>query len=339
MTFPRQSEAETLKRLLDANGQSFAAAERILTNAASQAPTVAVAIERHIDLLTKANEGTIEAYRRIAKNHLNPTFGQLPIDAVTEDDIIRWVQKNTANKVARKTTANHMGLLSAVFKTAMRKGWCTRNPCEGVTLPNDQRPGTPTTFLTRDEYQLIRDHTPEEYQLLLDVLVGTGARFGEATALTWDDLDLDADTPTIRIDKAWRRIGSWEHEIRSPKSPTSKRTVAITKTLATALKNAPRRHEKYVFPGPAGGQLFSADFHKKAWKIALAAVGDKLRKKPRPHDLRHTHASWLLAEGVPIFVVSRRLGHASTEITTRVYGHIMPSAHQAAVEALDRVLS
>lgn len=337
MTFDRESDAQTLKRLLDANGQRFAAAEQLLESAKSTVPTVADMLERHINLLTRPNEGTLTRYRNIVRQHINPVLGSVPVDSVDDEDIAVWVKSQTADGAARKSVANRMGLLSSAFKTAVRKGWCGSNPCEPVALPEDQRPGTPTTFLTRAEYDVLRESAAEKHRLILDVLVGTGIRFGEATALTWNDLILDAETPFIRVDKAWRTIDTWRQEVRSPKSKRSIRDVSITSTLANALKSAPRSDE-YVFSGSTGGQFTSSAFHKQVWKPALAGAGDKMRKDPRPHDLRHTHASWLLAQGVPIFIVSRRLGHASTEITTRVYGHIMPSAQKDAVAAMERAL-
>lgn len=339
LTFHRESEAITLKRLLDANGDSFEVAQRILESAASTTPLVAEMMERHIDLLTKANEGSKERYRRITEQHILPTLGALAVDKVNEEDIIRWVQKNHAAGVARKTLANWMGLLSAAFITATRKGWCAGNPCAGVELPNEQRAGRRATFLTREEYELIYEHVPARFQLLTKTLVNTGLRFSEATALTWDDLDLAAKVPVIHVDKAWKTVEHRRLEVRAPKSEFSIRDVSITKALVADLEAA-RTDSSYVFTNTVGNAVTNTSFHQLAWKGAVAAAKEAgLRKTPRPHDLRHTHASWLLMEGVPIFNVSRRLGHASTEITTRIYGHFMPSAHQAAVEALDRVLA
>lgn len=336
MSFNRESDAQTLKRILDANGQSFALAEKIIAAASSQALTVTEIVDRHIEGLTRANDGTVNRYKRMTRDHITPTLGAIAVDTVDEGDIARWVKRQVKAGASRKSIANRMGLLSSAFKTAVRRGWCNSNPCEGVALPDDQRPGQRTTFLTRDEFAALRAATPEPHRLLLDTLVGTGARFGEATALTWDDLDLEADTPTIRIDKAWRTVDSWRQEVRSPKTRYAIRTVSITRDLADALADAPRAGE-YVFPGPGGGQLTNTTFHKQAWKPALADA--KLRKTPRPHDLRHTHASWLLAQDIPIFVVSRRLGHASTKITTRVYGHLMPDAQKDAAAAMERALA
>lgn len=78
-------------------------------------------------------------------------------------------------------------------------------------------------------------------------------------------------------------------------------------------------------------------FWQKTWIPAITAAHKAgMAKTPRIHDLRHTHASWLIHEGVPLFTIARRLGHASTTTTEKVYGHLMPQALQDAADAMDR---
>jgi integrase len=64
-----------------------------------------------------------------------------------------------------------------------------------------------------------------------------------------------------------------------------------------------------------------------------------LRKNPNPHDLRHTHASWLIADGVPLPWVQARLGHENIQTTVSVYGHLQPDAHLQMADAIARTLS
>jgi integrase len=73
------------------------------------------------------------------------------------------------------------------------------------------------------------------------------------------------------------------------------------------------------------------------WVPAVrTARANGLTKNPRIHDLRHTHASWLIQDGVPLFTISRRFGHTSTRTTEQVYGHLMPEALQAGADATER---
>lgn len=83
-----------------------------------------------------------------------------------------------------------------------------------------------------------------------------------------------------------------------------------------------------------GGRLSIQELHR-AWGPALDELGDQLRARPRIHDLRHTHASWLIAAGVPLTLIQRRLGHESIKTTSDRYGHLAEGADAAAAAALD----
>ena len=93
-----------------------------------------------------------------------------------------------------------------------------------------------------------------------------------------------------------------------------------------------------MFTHPVTGEFWRVDaWRKRCWSPTLArAVEAGLTKRPRPHDLRHTHAGWLLTDGVPLLVVSRRLGHESVMVTASIYGHITPEADDQVRTALAR---
>jgi len=222
---------------------------------------------------------------------------------------------------------------------AVRKGWRGDNPCDYVRLPEEKRAGRRATFLTKAEYDILLELIPERHRLLVKVLAGTGMRFSEATALHWDDLRLNLETPVIEVNKAWKGDGARRFFIGSTKNTPSDRDVSITAALADELRSADRAHD-LVFPNRFGSQLTNTTFHQHGWQaaIATARAAGAFRKAPRPHDLRHTHASWLLQAGVPMFVVSRRLGHNSIDTTTRLYGHIMPEAHTVAAGAISKIM-
>ncbi|WP_162178521.1 tyrosine-type recombinase/integrase [Mycetocola saprophilus] len=338
VTVATMDAAETLKRLLDANGQSFSAAERILESNARKTPLVIDMLDKHLQLLTKPSAGTIAGYRSIIEHHLKDSLGALPVDVVNEEHLASWIKAEVAAGMSRKTIANAIGLLSSAFKMAVRKNWRGDNPCELVSLPNEQRGGRRATFLTRDEYTLLAEHLPERHRLLAEFLVSTGLRFSEATALTWEDLDLTGRVPLVRVDKAWKRDERRGFFLGSTKSSPSDREVSLPLDLVEKLAKAPRPHA-LVFPNQSGHQLRTSTFHQHGWQHAVRDAGKAgLTKKPRPHDLRHTHASWLLNAGVSIYVVSRRLGHADIGITTSVYGHIMPAAFQEAATVTNSLM-
>lgn len=334
-----REKANELRDLLNLHGQRLAVVE-----AALQAPaevevlTLRDLLEAHLGRLTKPTAGTITGYRRLFQNRLGVTHGGMPASDFTEEVIAEWMRTMVEAGATRKTIANTTGLLSSAFKSGVRRGLVDSNPFDFIELPDESRTGRRTTFLTKGEYDLIRSHMNPHYSLMVDTDLGTGMRFGEITALYGSDLDLTAEIPSISVDKAWKEDGQRRKFVGPPKSATSIRSISITRELSLELLEAAKK-PGLVFTGVRGTPVTSKVFHRDAWGPAVAAAREAgLRKTPRFHDLRHTHASWLLQEGVPIFVVSRRLGHASVDITTKLYGHITPEGHRQAVLGMEKAL-
>jgi hypothetical protein len=167
----------------------------------------------------------------------------------------------------------------------------------------------------------------------------TGTRFGEATALTVADVDVLSKPPTARINKAWKRDGRSRFYVGATKTGAGKRTIGLNPALVELLIPlvASRPGKELVFTTPKGGRIIHKLYWHHYWGPAVrTAQTIGLTKNPRIHDLRHTHASWLIQDGVPLFTVSRRLGHASTRTTEQVYGHLMPEALQTGADATER---
>lgn len=335
MSFTSRTAAENMKALLDANGQSLRVVERALEAAAKNSFTVQALLERHLELPLRAAEDTKRKYRALIRDHVTKELGSIPAAKLDLYDLGEWSKRKLEDeKLSRKTLLNVTGLLSAAYKRGVDQGWVEKNPMSAFTLPSDDRPGWRATFLTKAEYDLISECMVDRYKVVTDLLVQSGLRFSEATALQpWDIQD-----GVISVTKSWSG-GSGRWKIGAPKTEWSKREVAIPKALASRVL-ALAEGDDYLFRNLRGGPLRNADYHQSGWQKAVdKARSAGLRKNPRPHDLRHTHASWLLQEGVPIFVVSRRLGHASIDVTTRVYGHITPQGQKEALAGLERALS
>ena len=191
-----------------------------------------------------------------------------------------------------------------------------------------------------------REHS--SYHALWSMLAMTGMRRGEALALRWRDIELEAGTVAVR--RGARMIRYKGERGAVYEGPTKNHrarvidldvgTVALLRSWrrergALALQLA--RDDALVF-GTAEGALRDPEYTSQAWKDAVArcrrALGDDAVPAIRLHDLRHTHASVLLSSGVPVKVVSERLGHASPSITLGVYAHVMPGDQRAAADLL-----
>jgi integrase len=170
----------------------------------------------------------------------------------------------------------------------------------------------------------------DRLEALAVLVLATGLRQGEALRLRWDDIDFDAATLTVR----------------EAKTPAGVRTIALPGIVTTALRDhrARQRLERLaaaqwddpgvVFASDHGGTMHRTDALRYWWALTIrAGVGRR-----RFHASRHTAATLMLNNGVPLEVVSKTLGHAGLAITADVYAKVRPELQRTAATAMDRVL-
>src|SRR5262245_6380134 len=181
------------------------------------------------------------------------------------------------------------------------------------------------------------DKAPFLY-LLLKLALDSGARQGELFALTWDDIDWQTGDLTITktLSKACKGNGSFT--VKQPKTDAGRRRVRLSPSTLSVLRawkeyrdrNGPSSH--LVFCTRIGSYLKPGDFRKSVW----ARVQERAGLSPRGfHNLRHTCATLLLLRGINVKYVSRRLGHASIQITLQTYAHVLPEMEDRAVQVLE----
>lgn len=314
--------------------------------------------DRYLDpdsgLLTGISDGTREGYRRIAERSFLTLLGQYPIDAVGKAEVGKWVtwQENQPSaarpgmKVSPKTIRNYHALLSAVLAAAVQEGLRADNPAHKTRLSKGRK--EESVFLTPEEFTTLLHFIPQRHQAFVLFLAGTGCRWGEATAVTWGDLNLRANPPTVRIDKAWKKGPTGAPVLGHPKSQRSNRTVSLSADVVAAL-GKPGKPGELVFPGQTGSHLWYGRFRTTTWVPSVERAQDPelceaeglepLSKTPTVHDLRHSHASWLIARGVPLPLIQVRLGHESIQTTVNVYGHLQPDAHLQMADVVADTLS
>lgn len=352
--FPTKKNAEDWQKTLDVNGS--ATALRILNEPDISPVTVGQYLEKHISTLTGVTEGTRKGYRAIVENHMKP-ISHLPLGLLDREKVADWVNDLTKTKyrgkpLSGKSIANFHGLLSSALNTAIADKVITDNPCRGMRLPRTDHDSTEMIFLSREQFERLYDLIPAHYQPFILTLVGTGMRFGEATALTVGDVDLGKRS--IRIKQAWKKTGFSQRELGPSKTKRSKRTVAIPPQVVDALipllEN--RAGDEFLFRNRKGKPI-DGSFGDKTWAKAVREFAgdtvtnsyDKDGRKiqivtkigkglhPRIHDLRHTFASWAISSGVPLPVIQRQLGHESITTTVDRYGHLARSDYDALADS------
>lgn len=359
-TFATERAASTFARLLsDVGPERAVAILNARTNAAQGMPTVSAWCTQHIDALSGVQTDTLARYRTYTRRDLG-ILAHLPVDAVTHEDVSAWVNRLAKAGASGKTIKNKHGFLSAAFARAERKGLVTANPCKGTRLPRTER--EPMVFLTHEEYTRFLGCFAPHWRPLVMFLFSTGLRWSEATALRVGDIDLERGAATV--ERAWKRGG----ELGPPKSSKSRRSVALSPEVVTELHPLieGRPGDAWVFRNQAGGPVRHQTFHDNAWTPAVRLANGEpaqkagakrvarrrdasgaviepldppMGKRPRPHDARHSNASWLLAAGVPINYVQAHLGHESITTTVDRYGHVMPAAQLAIRSAISAALA
>lgn len=309
--------------------------------------------------LSGVTDGTTRRYRSYIDNDFGE-MGELPLSALTADSVAAWIRRMTAAGASGKTMANKHGFLSAAIKKAVKADLIPKDPCAGTQIPKTVT--EPMVFLTYDEYVRFLGCFTSYWQPMIEVMFGTGLRWGEITALRVGDLDLDQSS--LHVVRAWKE-GDGVPVLGPPKSRKSRRTIDLAPETITVLRQAiaDRAGDEYVFVNHAGNPVRSGTFHNNVWQPAVRlangeapgssrprklrnAAGEPIKpldpslgKRPRIHDARHTCASWLLASGIPINYVQAHLGHESITTTVDRYGHIMPAKRQAISQALSAALT
>jgi integrase len=258
-----------------------------------------------------------------------PSFGGVPLAAISQRDVRAWVAELSARGLAPATVQKSYQLLGKVMGAAVDAGMLGQSPCRRVPLPKVER--EEMRFLTSAEVATLADAIQPRYRAL--VLVGAygGLRIGELAGLRRHRVDLLHGTVTVA--EIVVEVRGVLH-IGPPKTRASRRTVGLPRFVVEELAahlSGPADPEAFVFTAPQGGPLRVTGFRARVWRPTTRAAGmDGLRI----HDLRHTAvALWIAAGANP--KVAARAGHASVSFTLDRYGHLYPEADTALRDRLD----
>jgi integrase len=317
--------------------------------------SVAEYLEGWLDSLTIAGrrETTISGYRSIVALHLVPAIGAVQLQQLTALHLDRlYAQLASSGRrrngvvlggLSLRTVRYVHSVIGKALSDAERKGLVVRNVARLATPPGTAATKAPemTVWSPGELARFLRLIDGHQHQTLYRLAALTGMRRGELCGLQWGDVDLDAST--IRV---VRSITAASHTVieGDVKSRGSRRlidvdvaTVAMLRThravqIEQRLLLGPAWHDRgMVFANPLSGMAWHPDSIGQAFG-RLVATTDLPRI--RFHDLRHTHATLLLAAGVQAKVVSERLGHASVGFTLDTYAHVLPGQQADAAAAV-----
>ena len=292
---------------------------------------------RHLEVSTRAG------YVSYLRNHFVPFFGHMPLARIMPSTVQDWVNQAARNGLAPRSVTKYHVMLHSVFVRAVRDRLIAFNPCQDTELPKVVTKKTRT--LTPDEYSSVLAEIPPRFRALVMTAIETGLRWGELVALRPRHIDFLRRTIVVEetiVEVSRKDSPTGERMIVKPypkddEPRTLRVSQALLDTLAVRIAELGLSRDDLIFPSRevAGGQPLSrATFNTRYWKPAVQRSGVDFHV--RVHDLRHAHASWLLAGGADLKSVMERMGHAQI-MTTQKYLHTLPDADDNALAAFESV--
>jgi integrase len=288
------------------------------------------------------------SYRRYAdllQNHIIPILGRTRLQKLTPFDLQRLYADRLAYGLS-PTSVHHVHVMVfRVLKQAYRWGMVSRNVAEMVDAPRRTFPDVvtwnmgqvATFFAVSDDHYLAA---------LWRLALLTGMRRGELLGLMWEDIDLERGMLAVRRTMSRGSGGDWV--LGQPKTASGRRAIALPESCVASLRkhrakqNSQRlrlgelwQDSGFVFTGQQGQALHV--------NVLVTQFKGLIRKAGLPdlrfHDLRHTSATLLLAQGVHPKIVQERLGHADISMTLNRYSHVTPDMQRSAADTLDAVFT
>lgn len=268
------------------------------------------------------------------RNHINPSLGKIKLKDLGPHHLQAFYRAKVDSGLSKRTVQIIHSNIRRVLNQAVSWGIVQKNVCQQVKAP---RPGkTAFTFFTKEQLnQFLESVRGHRYYLIYVLLVYGGFREGEALGIHVEDCDMVNRAINVRHQVITLKGGL---VISEPKTESSKRAVTLPAVAYNALKKHLEqldRKQGLIFTTSTGRPISPRNLIRH-FKLALKAAG---LPDIRIHDLRHSHASLLLASGVNPKVVQERLGHASITLTLQTYSHVIPSLQEEVARKLDLIMA
>lgn len=302
-------------------------------------------LERWLDEVArpKVRVSTYDSYADIVRLHLQPGLGRMAMAKLTPADVQIFLNAKLASGLSPRRVQYFHAVLRQALRTAERWGLVVRNVAKLVDPP--RVPKHEITPLTPEQARtLIEAAADDRHRALWVTALGTGMRQGELLALRWDDVDLEARRLQVRHTLA--RVHG-KLVLLEPKTERSRRTLVLPGVVISALRaqRTQQRMERlvaglrwvetgHIFTTTIGTPIEAAVV-TRAYQAALTRAG---LPRSRFHDMRHTAATLLLAQGFELEDVKNQLGHSSITLTSNTYGHVLERRQRQVAAGMDAAL-
>jgi len=289
---------------------------------------------KHVEASTRA------AYVSNLDKHFYPFFGSRRLNRISPSLVQDWVTKAHTEGLSPRSIRKYHVFLSSIFGRAVKDRVLVYNPCDHTELPKVINRKTRT--LTPQEFDRLLTALPQQHRLMIETLIEAGLRWGELIALKPRHIDflrrsLAVEETIVEVSKKHSPTG--ERYLAKPYPKDNEpRTFGVRQawldTIAEHIKTNGIGRDELLFATTAGTPISRNTFRTRIWLPAVKASGVDF--PVRVHDLRHAHASWLLAGGADLKSVMERMGHSQIQ-TTQKYLHTLPDTDQRNLDALTRV--
>jgi integrase len=288
---------------------------------------------------------TAESYLTLLRNQIS-LIGDKPVQKLETRDIEEWHSAMTASGISRRTMLHAHQVLSKALDDAVRHKLAAKNAAaiEGAPSPESEE----VEILTAEQANHVLDALTGDVRTPAIVSLFTGLRVGEVLALRWSNVEFDARE--IRVREALEETKQHGIRFKAPKTRAGRRDISLPDIVLTTLRDYRRQQleqrlalglgklpdDALLFPDLLTGVAQSPRNFGKRWHTAAKRIG---LGHIRFHALRHTHASQLIDAGIDVVKISKRLGHASPNITLQVYAHLFRRREDKAADAINAVIN
>lgn len=335
----RPEVSERMKKLLAEQQQG-------LPLTSSERLTVADFLRRWLTDTVEANvrPSTLASYRSHIEHHVIPSIGKVRLSRLNAQDVERMNKEVVDKGKSPRTAAHARAILRSALADAVKWEMIARNAAALADAPRTVEPEL-TTLSPGEARQFIAGVRTLREGPLYTLTLACGLRLGEVTGLAWSDIDLKKGT--VRVRQTLGRL-SGEFVIGEPKSRNSRRTLAVPHfALASLRMHRARRNRERLLAGPLwrdqADLVFTTSLGEPLNPSSLtrrfrATLADLKLPTMRFHDLRHSCASLLIAEGVHPRLIMETLGHSQISLTMNRYAHVAPVVQREVAGRMDGLL-
>lgn len=288
---------------------------------------------------------TLELYNSIIRMHLKDEIGHIKLDKITPTLLQNFLSQKQQNGLTNGSIQNIKKVLNNSLKLAVKQGYIKANPLSSVEIRNKRNSKEKRILTTEEITMVLAEVRNTKFYPPYLIALHTGMRLGEILALTWDDIDFDANR--IFINKALIVHSENQLSLSTPKTQSSNRDVLITNQLRNELlrwQNTQSLILQNINSSILEKKFICTDVNGKPLNPRyVSSYTSKLAKRMNIsftfHDFRHTHATILLESGVNAKIVQERLGHSNISTTLGTYTHVTKIGEEEAVAKLQQHFS